>query len=380
MGLQIFKKLYRTLNEDDIFRVSVAEQKAFLEKQPEPKDDFERSYLQYRAQMFLLRKGMPLLLNLAALPLLALYALRPPKGGMQPLTAQTDAVLLFADSDSIVPASLRREFTISQCKDFQAHLLLTGDDFRFLRQLRRRYPFAFYFRLKCMLKVSMFRSVIDACQPKALICSEEYSFTSSVLTAYCQQMGVEHINIMHGEKLFYIRDSFFHFDRCYIWDEGYRKLFTALRADPTQFCVALPPDLQPWDATGIEKTVDYTYYLQAEDGETLKKIASALRTLREQGNVVAVRPHPLYSDLAQVRELFHGCLIEDKANTDIRTSILRTRHVISAYSTVLLQAYTNGVPIVIDDISNSGHFQHLRELQYQMLSVEHTLLSECTAE
>lgn len=376
--LQTLKSAVIRLNgrRDPLFDVPVARQKAFLESLPEPEDLLERAYAQYRCQMELERPILRAGYQLAAMLLLPIYQrqlLRRPA----PRKEETaDAVFAFGGPDTILPRSLRQEFPgIRQVRDFQNALFLTGEDCSFLRELARRYPTAFYFRFKCMAKLAMYRSLYETYQPKAIIVSEEYSYTSSFLTEYCHRLGVAHINVMHGEKLYYIRDSFFCFDRCYVWDECYRRLFCDLRTEPMQFRVELPPSMQPWDAQGVEKAVDYTYYLQAETPQMLEIIAESLQTLRKSGAKVAVRPHPLYSDKETVRRLFSDFEIEANAEVGIETSILRTRHVIGLYSTVLYQAHINHVPVVIDDLTDPERFAQLRSLRYIMLDKPHRLLS-----
>ena len=375
----MLKSAVNRLNGDrnPIFDVPVSRQKSFLESLPEPKDLIERSYAQYRCQMMLERPILRVMYQAAAMLLLPVYRrqlLRRPA----PQKMQTaDAVFAYGSEDTILPESLRGEFAhICQVRDFQNTLFLTGEDCSFLRELVRRYPTAFYFRFKCMAKLAMYRSLYETYRPKAIIVSEEYSYTSSFLTEYCHRLGVEHIDVMHGEKLYYIRDSFFCFDRCYVWDGYYRDLFCQLRAEPTQFRIELPPSMQPWDAHGVGKAVDYTYYLQAETPQMLEKIAESLQKLRKNGAEVAVRPHPLYSDMETVRRLFSDFEIEANAEIGIETSILRSRHVIGLYSTVLYQAHINHVSVVIDDLTKPEQFSQLAELKYMMLSLPHTLLSE----
>lgn len=359
------------------FDLPAARQEAILNALPEPADDLERAYAQYCCQMALAGRGMRLLYQLAAMALLPVYRRR--FRGLSPAekSQPCEAIFLFEGNRGVLPDSLNSSFSqVRQISDFQRGFLLKDGDEILLSELRRRYPRAYYFRFKCMAKLAMYRYLYEIFQPKAMIVSEEYSYTSSFLTAYCRRLGVEHINVMHGEKLFYIRDSFFHFDRCYIWDEFYRELFISLRAEPTQFCVELPPIMRPWDIHGVEKTVDYTYYLQAESSEELRRIAQSLHTLRARGYTVAVRPHPVYSDRAAVQQLFAEFVIEENAEVGIEISVLRTCHVISRYSTVINQAYLNHVPFVIDDITLPQQYQKLREMRYQMLSVPHALLSE----
>ena len=363
-------------DRNTLFDVPMARQKAILEGLPEPKDLLKRAYAQYRCQMMLERPILRAGYQLAAMLLLPVYRrqlLRRPASRKE---ETADAVFAFGGPDTILPCSLRQEYPgIRQVRDFQNALFLTREDCSFLRELARRYPTAFYFRFKCMAKLAMYRSLYETYRPKAIIVSEEYSYTSSFLTEYCHRLGVEHINVMHGDKLYDIHDTFFCFDRCYIWDQFYRDLFCELRAEPTQFRMEMPPSMQPWDAQDVEKAVDYTYYLQAETSQMLEKIAKSLQTLQKSGAVVAVRPHPLYSDMETVRRLFSDFEIEETAEVGIETSILRTRHVIGLYSTVLYQAHINHVPVVIDDLTAPERFAQLKSLRYIMLDKLHGLLS-----
>lgn len=363
-------------DRNTLFDVPMARQKAILEGLPEPKDLLKRAYAQYRCQMMLERPILRAGYQLAAMLLLPVYRrqlLRRPASRKE---ETADAVFAFGGPDTILPCSLRQEYPgIRQVRDFQNALFLTREDYSFLRELARRYPTAFYFRFKCMAKLAMYRSLYETYRPKAIIVSEEYSYTSSFLTEYCHRLGVEHINVMHGDKLYDIHDTFFCFDRCYIWDQFYRDLFCELRAEPTQFRMEMPPSMQPWNAQDVEKAVDYTYYLQAETSQMLEKIAKSLQTLQKSGAVVAVRPHPLYSDMETVRRLFSDFEIEETAEVGIETSILRTRHVIGLYSTVLYQAHINHVPVVIDDLTAPERFAQLKSLRYIMLDKPHGLLS-----
>ena len=359
------------------FDASVEQQKKFLNALPEPMDDIDRAYAQYRCQMMLTKRPARLLYQLGAMLLLTVYRRRFRAAAAPERAESCDAVFLFAGDRGILPDCLCEEYpALRQIEKFQEHFLLTSDDDALLSQMRCRYPTAYFFRFKCMVKLAMYRYLYEAYRPRAFIVSEEYSYTSSLLTEYCHQLGAEHINVMHGEKLFYIRDSFFRFDRCYIWNELYRDLFVSLRAEPTQFCVELPPSLRPWSANGIDKTVDYTYYLQNESEKELGRIAASLHKLQAAGYTVAVRPHPLYSDKKAVEGLFADFIIENCVAIDIKTSILRTRHVVARYSTVLYQAYLNGVSMVIDDITLPQQYQKLEEVRFFGISVPHLRLGE----
>lgn len=377
--LQSLKGLYQALADSQtIFSVPAERQRQFLQQIPQPQDDWARSYAQYRCQCFLMKRGVPLLLNCAAMVILPVYTRKlrrqtPPA----PSEKTGSALLFFGGSERIVPDSLRREFEIVPDRDFQQHLLLTSEDLQYLSRLRKRYPLSFYFRFKCMAKMAMYRSAVTRCSPKAVICSEEYSFTSSLLTDYCRMLGVEHINIMHGEKLYYIRDSFFHFDRCYVWDDHYAELFRDMRAAPEQFRVEVPSSLRLEKGESPSERVDYTYYLGNESEEQVRKILASMLVLQGKGFKAAIRPHPLYNTHAGfLFEENHGLMVEKASEISIDASLLRTGHAVSLYSTVLLQAATNGIPIVIDDVTEPHHYAQLSELRLMTLSREHTLLSE----
>lgn len=375
--LQALKSAVVRLNSrrDPLFAVPVARQKAFLESLPEPKDLLERSYAQYRCQMMLERPILRVMYQLAAMLLLPVYRRqllrRPP-----PRKEETaDAVFLSEDSERLLPETLRTAFPVlCQAWGYQGSSLLRKEDLALLSTLRRRYPTAFYFRFKCMAKLAMYRYQYELYHPKALIVDEEISYTTSFLTEYCHRLGVEHINVMHGEKLYYIRYSFFCFDRCYVWDECYRRLFFDLRAEPTQFRVEIPPSMQPWEKPSTPPEVDLTYYLQEEPTEQRMQIAAALHTLQARGMVIAVRPHPLYCD-DTLLEIFSGFALEMPGNCSIEQSILRTKCAVSLYSTVLLQASINGVAVVIDDLTAPERFAQLKSLRYIMLDKPHGLLS-----
>ena len=169
---------------------------------------------------------------------------------------------------------------------------------------------------------------------------------------------------MHGEKLYYIRDSFFEFDRFYIWDKYYADLFIKLKATPEQFEVAIPPAIRLVGDYSIN--TDYTYYLANEDTNAVEKIIDCLKQLKIQGKKVRVRPHPRYTSSKAIGCVKNnGILIEDLSKVSIEESLLTTKNAISLYSTVLNQAVFNNIGTVIDDVSNVEKYKKLRELMYR---------------
>ena len=178
------------------------------------------------------------------------------------------------------------------------------------------------------------------------------------------------------KKMYYMRDSFFKFDECYIWDEYYGKILASMKADKNQFVVEVPASLK-FDGELIRtQKYDYTYYLGAESEEVLKEISKILEQLYKSGNKISIRPHPRYSNMDIVKKIFTFADVEDTTQTSIEQSLLQSGAAISLYSTVLNQALCNSIPIIIDNMSNPENFNKLKELGYVCLYKEHRLLSE----
>lgn len=363
------------ISNDSVFGYPIEKQKQYIAHFSEPKDDIQRSYFQYKCQMKFNKPIITFVLNLASLPLLLLYLLK--SGSVVPKGEKQKGSIFFSDGkpENIIPEVLRKRVgeieVINEKKES-----LTQTDKKFIRSIWLRYPFSFQFVVKCLLKIRYYSYEIQRVHPQNIIVCNEYSFTSSVLTKYCEKNGIKHINVMHGEKIYYMRDSFFRFHECYVWDEYYKDLLQQMRAESSQFKVAVPPSLKFPEEKENCKTKHYTYYLGWESGEKLKTIVKAMEELRKNGFEVSIRPHPRYTDLNEIKSCAPEIEIEDYKTLTIEQSLRRTENAVSVYSTVLNQAYNNGIGIVIDDISDSEKFDRLEERQYIMLSKPHKLLSE----
>ena len=314
-----------------------------------------------------------ILVNIASLPLLVLFFIKK----NSKIDYFPKNTVFFADGkpENIIPDVLRKnvgEIDVVNEKKF----FLSKADKKFIIKLWLKYPFSFQFIAKCLLKIQYYSYEIEKSHPKNIIVCNEYSFTSSVLTKYCEEHCVKHINVMHGEKLYYMRDSFFHFHECYVWDELYKDLFIKLRAETTQFKIAVPPSLKFVDENVNSKTVDYTYYLGAERGQKLRTIVDSVKRIKQCGKKVVIRPHPRYTDLNEILSVAPEIELEKCKIMTIEQSLCRTANAVSLYSTVLNQAYNNGIGVVIDDLSDKEKFNLLSERQYIMLNKPHKLLSQ----
>ena len=379
--MDAFKKIVlRMLTpSNDCFSWQIDEQSAYLRSFSQPIDDIERSFFQYRCQGELAGLGYRIRMNIVSFFMFWVYYILIPRSKALRKEQSAKAIFYGAPVDfSNIPQSLVDSYSPIVQVDYRRKSLQSKDR-KIVLDIIKRYPFSWYFSLKCLLKIALYRYQIDCFFPDIIITTSEYSFTSSVLTMLCEKNGIKHINVMHGEKLFYIRDSFFRFHKCYVWDEHYKNLFIDLRAESTQFVVEIPPiwkQLNSGNTHNIEKTIDYTYYLQFHSERELIKIRDVLSRLQRAGYSVAMRPHPVYSKNSDIVSIFNGIIIEDNNAINIDDSILRTSHVISLYSTVLTQALANNVPVIIDDVTNHQKYIQLKRLRYICMNKTHSLLSD----
>jgi hypothetical protein len=289
-----------------------------------------------------------------------------------------DLVCVYGDIEKDrIPLSLLKRYGSVYHYKANGGNILSAEDVKWILGTIKSYPFAWLMHIKLVGRISEYSYIIKKYAPKAIAATCEYSFCSSLLTEYCSRHNVLHINFMHGEKIYYIRDSYFKFDECYVWDKHYVDLFTTLRAYEHQFVVELPPSFVNFRHSKKDDEVhDYCYYLAGEDVEHLDRIFSSLVQLKNKGFKVYVRMHPRWSNVEYIKQLSSetGILIEQPAIT-INESILTYKNAISLFSTVLYQSHLAGVNVIIDDYSDRTKFEFIKAADYICFKYPHKLLS-----
>lgn len=340
--------------------------KAYVAKFSEPQNLFERSYDQYKCQKFATSN---FLVNFFDRTMADLYLKKYLKNHLctEPsncIAKDNTAVFFNVLGQKIVPDVLKKEFDIKSVD--VSHECLIEQDLGFISELKERYGKDKYFIFKTVCKIAQYRALIMSYNPVAIIATSEYSFTSSILTEFCRRNNVEHINVMHGEKLYDLMATFFEFDRCYVWDEGYIKMFVQRKAEKSQFIVEIPSSMK-LELDNYEIRCDYKYYLADESKKELKSIRNSMYKLKEDGKKIMVRLHPLYTNIHTAKKIFKPEEIEMPKEVSIEQSIGESDCVISRYSTVLNQAYNSNRKVVVDDVSARKKFLMLRNLQYSVL-------------
>lgn len=374
----IKQKYIKKMNfKDPKFFCGREEQEHILDSMPEPKDNIERSYNQFKCQ-FLVHSMNHTFLQIAGLFMLYYRVLTTPR--KTKASGKCDLLCILAGiGKSRVPVSLIEQYKyVRYCTDID-HYVLNSADYRwFVKAIRKKYPFEFFFQLKIFLRMTQYRYLMDKYNPRAIATHSEYSCGSSAMTEFCHTQGIKHINFMHGDKVWGIRDSFFRFDECYVWHTHYKKMFISLKAFPNQFIIELPPEFFPGKIEIKEEDkVDYCYYFQDECHEEIDVIVQHLKKLNRCGYRIRLRLHPRWSDEEYIRSKVENTGMDiEPSDWDINYSILSSGHAVSKFSTVLLQSHFLQIPVVIDDCSNVQKYKQIVKYDYMMLSLEHSLLSQ----
>lgn len=373
-------KILRILQRGDrnSFGIPVEKQQEFLQSLGEAISDIDRGFKQYQCQNFFVSpKWKIVLFNMVGaivLPFVVLYYLV--KGLGVKNGEHIDTLIERKGMDEVVPDVVREKFhPDNRYWDMGASMSLR--DITFLLRLIVHAPHHPYFVLKAWMNVTLYSDMIRRHSPNVMIQFGEFSFSSSILTAYCHEHGVKHIDIMHGEKLYFIRDAFFHYDECYVWEEHYAELFRSLKAEPTQFHVALPKSMKIDVNVYINSNVyaDYKYYLALYSEEQIKSIVQSLEFAKSEGKTVKYRPHPRYSDMELLRKYVKDEEIEKTSDVGIMESISNTEYAVGSYTTVLSQAYFSGKEVILDDVTYREQYSKLKNMKYILAEKECILLS-----
>lgn len=365
----IFYLIARKLHQHtrNFLEVPVDGEREFLAQLPEPQNDYERSYLQYRCQNYYKNGCMVFVLNLVAFFIqpFVVFALWMKGIFVKQREVAFDALSDLDSFQEVLPEELKETYALD-FKHWFPSCSLSSDDIPLLWDLWRKYPFSAFFTQKCVLKLAYYSNMIRTFRPKAVVTHNEFAFTSSVTTLYCERMGVKHINVMHGEKLYYIRDSFFRFSKTYIWNEYYRQLFVSLRAAPTQFVVSVPLSMriESGKYASEKDYADFKYYLQIYTSEQISSIVSTMNSLKAQGYSVKYRPHPRYSDIAALEKLVSKDEIEYPREVSILTSVDNMKYAVGSFTTVLNQAYASGKKVVLDDVTYREQYIATKQRDY----------------
>lgn len=348
------------------FDIPVQVQKAYLDKLGIANNDIERSFKQYLCQNLFVPKWKIIIQNSASFlglfPFMLYLFIRRFFANKEDVT---DAISEFKGIEETLPEELCKRYIVNHDKWSYRQSLSLRDLWMFLSFLfyYLGHPF---FLLKCMQKIAIYSDMIYRYSPNVILVHNEYSFTSSILTYYCKKNGVKHINAMHGDKFFFIRDAFFHYDECYVWDNFYVDLFISLKAEPSQFKILVPPSLNMDIKNNLDERYysDYKYYLALYTDDEIRRIVKSMEFVKRSGKTIKYRPHPRYSNMDLLKKYVNDDEIENPKDVNILVSVSNMEFAMGSYSTVLLQAFFSGKKVILDDITYKEKYNKLSELGY----------------
>ncbi len=345
---------------------------AYVQSFNPPKDLWQRSYYQYKCHRHGAPKWKKPLLSFGSMVLFpfVLFYFRVCHITVKFIGKQ-DCVSECSDTIPMIPDSLREQYNFN-FDAFFAGFSLSHKDVKYFFKHGSTYWKEPSFLFHALFKVAQYSNILHKYNPNVIVSENEFAFCSSLLTDYCRTNGTKHINMMHGERLLHIRNSFFEYDKCYVWHEHYKKLYTELRAEPSQFIVEIPPGLRIDVKEHFNPYffADYKYYLGKNTKTEIQSIVNSLMPLKERGYSLKFRPHPIYTDMSILTSLLNTDEIEMPGEVNAIDSIASTNYVIGSFSTVLLQAYLCGKGVLMDDITFKERVEGYKSSRYILMNVE----------
>ena len=231
-----------------------------------------------------------------------------------------------------------------------------------LRAAKYGNPYPIQLALKCAMDLSKLRQAIKYNNPRFILVYWEFSCSLSFLTYALHKNNIRVYNIMHGDKHYYAKHSFFEVDKCFCWNKYYIGIFKDVhaRSEFIQFenpAYRITPKEEIWlnehtsDKIGI--VAPHTSTLTDNSKELSNYILKFSRVINKlaRENKVIIRTHPHYKDDFNVflRYLSEDVVIENPSERESRFFILESRIIIGTVSSILIEAaHLNKHVITID--------------------------------
>ena len=338
----------KIINNSSYKQYDIDEILAYINSFPEPKTNIERSFFQYKcnSKLYGVKKGTAVIRNIVCFLPFWVLLLKKGRAGR----AERYDYIFIADEHKmdIIPEKYKNSYLqLSRAQGW----LLGKKEKQILSRLWRKYPFSYYFLLKNLVKLANYNWAIETYRPKAVLCSCEYSFTSSFLTEYCNSRRIPHINIMHGYNMVDLKCPFSTFDIMSIWDSFFIKAYEVMRCGTKEFEIEKPSCIR-LKKTEVNNDIPVLKYYTQNFVKTTIPTLKKLRMTAEKNRMrLVIRCHPAYPFDQEDLEEFSTALFEDARQVNIEQSINHADYVIARNSTVLYQASQIDKKILIDDVS-----------------------------
>ena len=218
----------------------------------------------------------------------------------------------------------------------------------------KKYPFAFFMNLSVLIHIARTYKLIRSFNPNAIISAQtEQDFTSSAVTKYCEKKGVENICIQHGEYSYNPSMAYVRFSEYWAWNKETISLLEEVNTSMEYAKIFTPDRLKPQFKRLDNPEYFITYYLEENEIGLLTSIKEALTICTNKGLKCKVRRHPREQNGENVIKVFEKSEIEieDASAVPLKESMINSRYIVGALSTVLTEAIINGMEAVIDDVA-----------------------------
>lgn len=379
-------------------KMTVADQLAYVEtlEQKYGCDIYERVYLQYSCIFCNRFRFFVFLLNIISffiIPvLLVVYAINSYRYTFK---SNKRALLIMSPNKSGIKYSYEDKFPFDDIYKRFGNIeyykikkypeiwagVLNYAAFRFWLGLLLRYPLNLYMNATCLIAIMNINRIIVQYRPETILNGrQETNHTSSLVTGFCESLGVTYELFMHGDLIARKEMAFSKFSKVYVWDRHYIELFKRLHSYANEYII-FKPKMFEIDKKFFQNKVYVTYYLSGTNSfnENVAGIIEILASFVANGKSVRIRPHPRWTDLQLVKTLCmnQGVIVEDYKALSVEDSLFSSEYAAGFYSTVLSQAYFADIPVVIDDVTNPEAFDELLvQSDYILLKKKHYLLSE----
>ncbi|MBC7466809.1 MAG: hypothetical protein H7256_12525 [Bdellovibrio sp.] len=220
-------------------------------------------------------------------------------------------------------------------------------DLKYISKILFTSGFRPYFVLRAIWKIAVYSEIMKIYEPQQIWVTQEMVFESSLATHYLADFKIEHINFMHGDLYFSIKEAFGTFTKFYVWDDHFIKMMTEQKVQ-AQF--VLFPALE-FDASRVSEKNVIKYYAQGTSNkDVFVKIVENLKKFAAKNECgIVVRLHPNHKKQFEIEILNEKKISIEPNDVQILNSIAESRFVCSEYSSVLYEASLLGKQLVVDN-------------------------------
>jgi len=320
---------------------------------------WHQGYKKYQAQVLLFERRRIFFKNLAAMLLFPLalgaivmisYLCRPGK------RTQVDDVYVAADHPLMNTMSRFHAFRyhVQAFKRVTPYRLMGTFDKKVAGYFGRlvvshrylcRHP---YLMLHVLIKVCAYQAIIATHAPRRLYSFNERSYAGPFITEFLNSQGIAHHLVMHGLRIFSVKDAFCAYDSMYVFGEYFAELFAKMQAKTDRYCIMGHPTIHAVKGTQqIRDGNDPRVLVVLQPPEILKKeevigFMHLLQSCSKRHRLVVKPRHDGHNWLAgEIRDL-----AEEKGRDNME--------VLSDYgifcgknSTYLLEAWSWGKKVIL---------------------------------